>query len=945
MLICSPLFGQKGDKWLKKAEIAFQEKAYAKALSYYSFAAKKDTNNWQALLGVANTHRALSEYEKALPFYEKVVRFEKAPVSSHFYLGHCKMVVKEYEDAENSFKRYASLQKKNALSTGFNNIEHLVQMVKADSSEFEIKRLPFNSKHSDFSPAYFKNGLLFSSARPNELGIVHTSTVNDAPLIDLYFAESDTNEKWSRPSQFNKLNTKLNEGPLVYDTLNQVLYLTRNDPDYKNKKKRADRGGLNRLMIESYSLVDGEWIQGEPLPFNNLGYAVGHPALSADGKTMVFASDMPGGFGGADLYRTQFLNGTWSRPVNLGPEINTNGDELFPFIDANGLLFFSSNGHIGLGGLDLYFARPQSQALWTAVQNVGFPINSSTDDFGIIFDPTGNKGYFSSNRDGLPEDDNIYEFKRSWPLFECQPQQENNYCFLFWETGVLDDDSLPLAYEWDFGDGTTARGLSVRHCFDGPGDYHVELNLVDTVANFIFMNGVTGEYQVRDIEQVFIASPDAAQVGQEIKLDASKSIFDSCDIEHFYWEVNDGFRGRGEQVTHVFDAIGTYEIKLGVTGIPDEEGQLVCKKCVTKEIKILAADDLKAREDSLYEIKLRLTPNPLNTFEPGTGQTLQQTAIVPGQATKEEFNLDPEKDEKYSVLVQKGQENLPPTKQNFNGLEDVKQVEKNGEFEYHYGLADSLKLIMPYFQKAHESGFEDAIVVKVDALDYRNPSLVIPVKKTEYGYTLFGGQITDEEGNPLQVEITLEDLDRNIQLFQERTDSLGNFEIKLDNGKIYSWSVEKESYFPANGYLDLREGHANLALQDKIRQRIQLTSLEKLLTNGDAYVLENIFFDFDKDELRKKSFAQLDLLARILAENPHIKVELSAHTDSWGDSDYNMDLSRRRAYSVMRYLILNGIDVSRVSSKGMGETHPRVPNNNAKNRQLNRRVEFIFKKG
>lgn len=943
LTFCNAGFAQKASKWLEKGDIAFQNKAYTKALSYYEWAAK-DSNNWQALLGVAHSHRALSEYKKALPFFEKVTHFEQAPASSFFYLGHCYMVAKQYEEAEINFKKYVEAQKENALDASFNMIEDLVKMVMADSSEYEVRRLPINSQHSDFSPAYFGNGLLFSSARPNDLGIVHTSTVNDAPLIDLYFAESDTNGKWSRPSQFGKLNTKLNEGPLVYDTLNQILYLTRNDPNYKSKATRSARGGLNRLLIQSYSLIDGEWVEGEKLPFNNEKIAVGHPAITNAGQTMVFASDKPGGFGGADLYCVQHVNGAWTTPVNLGPEINTKGDELFPHIGGDGLLYFSSNGHIGLGGLDLYFARPKSKGAWNAVQNLGFPLNSEVDDFGIIVDPSGNKGYFSSNRNGDASNDNIYEFKRSWPIFDCQEQEENNYCFLFWETGVLDDDTLPLAYEWDFGDGTKARGLSVRHCFEGPGDYHVELNLIDTVVGITFMHGVSGEYQVRDIEQVFIDAPDAALLGQEITLDAGKSIYDGCDIEKYFWEINDGFRAKGVAAKHTFEAIGEYEIKLGVTGIPDETGQLVCKKCVTKKILILAPEALKARQDSIQKASQRLAPNPLSPTDSTVGQPLSnQMPIVPGQAT-DEFNLAPDKDEKYTVLLETNDEKIKEKSQHFEGLEKVKEIQKDGDYEYHYGLADSLKLIMPYFQKAHDRGFDDAIVVKVDPMDYKKPSLVIPVIKNQYGYTLFGGQITDEEGNPLDVEITFEDLDKNLELFRKKTDSLGNFEIRLDNGAIYSWSVEKDSFFPANGYLDLREGHANLELEEKIRKQIKLAAIENLVSSGKAYVLDNIFFDFDKDVLRPESFIQLDLLARILAENPDINVELSAHTDSYGDDAYNFDLSRRRAYSVLRYLILNGIDVSRIKSKGMGESQPRVPNTNAKNRQLNRRVEFVFSK-
>lgn len=930
-------FTQNSDKWLKKGDFCFQQQEYPKAIEYYEWAAK-DTSNLQALMGLGNSYRALSNYKKALPFYADLVQRANAPIKSFFYLGQCYMAAKEYDEAQYWFQMYALRQSSDSNATAFKNIDALVAMVKADSSEFEISKLPFNSNSSDFSPAFWKNGLLFASARPNDLGIIRTSTVNNAPLLDLYYVEVDTNNNWSRPKLQNDFNSNLNEGPLIYDKKNERLYLTRNDPEFDQKEAKENANTLNHLVIETYSFVDGKWRSDKHFPFNSPKYAVGHPALSIDSKHIIFASEQPGGYGGTDLYIADWENDRWTNLRNLGPEINTSGDELFPYIDSENLLYFSSNGHLGLGGLDLFFARARENGIWSSVENIGYPLNSEADDFGIIVDSTGNNGYFSSNRGDDPENDEIYAFKRSWPNFECFPQQANNYCFLFWETGVLDDDTLPLAYEWDFGDGTKARGLSVRHCFEGPGLYHVELNLVDTVAGLIFMNGVTGDYLVEDIKQVFIDASDAIELGQTLKLDASKSLFEGCEIEEYFWEINDGFRAKGMTASHLLETPGEYEIKLGVKGLPTSDGRNVCKKCVTKKVLVLSPEALKMRKDSIELLKLQLKPNPLINLESNdeSTQILNSSPKVPEDPLGS-LELKENGSEKYTVQLNDWTK--PESFKNFDDM-DLRIVESNGNFEYHSGLSDSLKGIFPYFKKAQENGFKDAIVIIVDSMGQKRPAIIIPAKKSSQGYTLFGGQVTDNAGNPIQVEISIEDLEKGEVLRRTNSDTEGKFEIRLENGKVYSWSTSQEAYFPANGLLDLRESYGNVNLTEKERSKIRLSTLDEVLENGHITVLENIFFDFDKHDLRPESYVQLKILARILRENPEVKIELSAHTDNIGDDEYNIALSNRRANAAMQYLISKGLDVSRVKSIGMGEKMPRVPNTSAENRQLNRRVEF-----
>jgi outer membrane protein OmpA-like peptidoglycan-associated protein len=182
-----------------------------------------------------------------------------------------------------------------------------------------------------------------------------------------------------------------------------------------NYKEKAKDGSVN-LQLFSANFVNEKWTNEHPLPFNDKEYSVGHPSLSPDGKTLFFASNMPGGVGGTDIYKSaKQANGTWSTPENLGEDINTEGNEMFPFYHASGILFFASDGHVGLGGLDIFLAQEKSNG-FEEIKNLGAPVNTNKDDFAFIVDKQMKSGYFSSNRDGGKGDDDIYSFNLLRPF-------------------------------------------------------------------------------------------------------------------------------------------------------------------------------------------------------------------------------------------------------------------------------------------------------------------------------------------------------------------------------------------------------------------------------------------------------------------------------------------------------------------------------------------------
>jgi outer membrane protein OmpA-like peptidoglycan-associated protein len=267
----------------------------------------------------------------------------------------------------------------------------------------KVSEALFNSTAADFSPTFLNEKLVFVSARSNDRLIKRKFAWDNTNFLDLYVAnDGDVNE-------FDRgINSPLHEGPAVFYEDGTKIIFTRNNSE-KGKLKKDSTGTTKlKLFYAYFDESSNEWSTPEPLPFNNDTYSVGHPAIDETGTVLYFASNMPGGFGQTDLYKSEFKNGDWQKPVNLGAEVNTEGDEMFPFLFSDNELYFAGNGYGGLGGLDLYQLNLNDKN----VTNLGSPINSSADDFGLILKPDGKNGYFSSNRNGVGNDD-IFEFSSS----------------------------------------------------------------------------------------------------------------------------------------------------------------------------------------------------------------------------------------------------------------------------------------------------------------------------------------------------------------------------------------------------------------------------------------------------------------------------------------------------------------------------------------------------
>ncbi len=342
----------------------------------------------------SNLQAAASYYQSALEIHqpdedEKLLEIAEVFLASGLL-----------DEAKESFASLASDNPDDhRLAARLNGLENRDRFFD-NAAQYSVESLSINSAHSDFGPVLYKDGLVFLSGRSKAMLKKKDRRTNSA-FLEFYYSSLSSDGDLSAPEKLMKRGkARYNDGPLTAGVRPNTLIITRNVLKSSNDKGEKVYV-LQLLEIEEKS--EGKWSKPRPLPVNDGEHSFGHPSLSADGKTLYFVSDMPGGYGGTDIYSATWEDGEWSTPVNMGAKINSKGDEMFPHI-YEGVLYFSSNGHPGLGGLDIYSADLTSGY---EVNNLGHPVNSSSDDFSLAM-VDDEMGYFASNRDGGVGDDDIY---------------------------------------------------------------------------------------------------------------------------------------------------------------------------------------------------------------------------------------------------------------------------------------------------------------------------------------------------------------------------------------------------------------------------------------------------------------------------------------------------------------------------------------------------------
>lgn len=406
ILIVSEGFAQEKPRSLamQQAIEVFDKFHYVDAAKMFESIISKESGNIEAKEKLAMCYRKMNDSENAEKWFASVV-IESAEPMNKLYYAQALAQNQHYDESKEWYQKFAEAMRSDKRGKEFALSYADVDKFFQDSERYTVELAPFNSKDADFSPAYYKGGIVFCSSRPredNKNKLIHKWI--GKRFLDLYYAPGGGPK--ARPFS-DALNTPYHEGSaMFYNDFNSIIF-TRNN--YNDGKFGTSSEDINKLKLFFATQGSSDWTNIKEFDFNDAEYSIAHPTLSTDGQTLYFTSDMPGSIGGTDLWMCTSRGGSWSVPTNLGPEINTKGNESFPFIDANSNLFFASDGHAGLGGLDVFVARA-NKGKFSRPQNIGSPVNSNKDDFGLIFEADINEGYFSSNREGGVGDDDIYKF-------------------------------------------------------------------------------------------------------------------------------------------------------------------------------------------------------------------------------------------------------------------------------------------------------------------------------------------------------------------------------------------------------------------------------------------------------------------------------------------------------------------------------------------------------
>jgi outer membrane protein OmpA-like peptidoglycan-associated protein/tetratricopeptide (TPR) repeat protein len=816
------IFAQSGK--VKKAKEQMDALNFLGAIQMLQQMLEKDDNS-EAKILLADCYRSINDTENAEYWFGQVVRLPEAqPIHKLQYgrmlqiNGKCDLAKEWYEQ----FTREVPDDVRGQYLVKACDYED--ELMTKNAGIYEIGNVPFNSNLDDYTPSITKNGVIFASDRDKGSAVKRQHMWTGNPFAELYMVEAkkkgeDENISfdYGRPDKYTKsINTKYHEAAVSFSPDGKTIFFTRNN--YLNGKAgKSDEGIIKLKIYYGAAKGDDNWSNLESLPFNSDEYSVAHPALSQDGQKLYFSSDMPGGFGGMDLYVSEQENGRWGPPTNLGPNSNTEGNEIFPFMDQTGRLYFASDGHVGLGGLDNFYTTEKGAGEWNLPINLGYPINTTHDDFSIVFNENGTNGYFASDRDGGVGRDDIYSFKKI-----ATPVQ----LFVFDEL-----TKEPIAGASVL---SSLSGVSLITGTDGKATLDMKLN---ECADF----KATKEMYREAMKQ---GCTKGVKLGETVVVEIPMKKDLKFDVEGIVFDMGTGLPLTGAKVTLMndcgkpaptalmTDATGRYKFPLDAECCyqikAEKEGyiaQMLENKC-TKGLK-----DSKTMNENLnlqpYIAGATTGNDKPKTDQPAAAPLFSATQLPKGMKIDEKTGL---------IVGKKGK----PVNADLGGGWTVKDG-------------------IPY---------KDGVIASIGT----------PDKTTGTGVA---SNSNNNSNNPK----------------------------KDESGTVH----EPGPGTPAPG--------------------------------EPIGFLVHIYYDFDQAYIRSESNPALKDLLKMMKVNEEFVVEIGSHTDARGSDSYNSRLAQRRADAVVRWLVKNGIQRSRLVPNGYGET---VNVNNCKNNipcseqehQMNRRTEF-----
>lgn len=848
MYCWQPLWAQKNKGNNPRAERYFKDLGYAQ---YIELMGGGDWSKYsqETLVNLGTSYRKVGDFKNAEKVYRSLIEGEDNTPLHRLYYAQALQANGYYFKAGEEYKK---CHKALSASEDSSDDERAIEGYQACSQiasfkaegQVSIRNVEeLNTPKLDFSPMYYKDGLIFVSSRK----LASLETVDhwlNENCMDLYYAPLN-GTRFSTPNSFSdQLNTKFHEGPVSFTDDEQKVFFTRNN--FKNGKRGRSDDKITKLKIYSAVLKKGLWKDITELPFNGDNIDVCHPALSADERVMVFSSsEGKGAQGGMDLYVSYWVGNNWTEPVNLGPEINTEGNEVFPYIYKDGRLYFSSNGHGGVGGLDLFTATSMGDdtlTKWAFPINIGAPFNSPHDDFGFILNTEGTEGYLTSNRLGGKGQDDIYQFKLNATSLET----------------VKPKPLMPI-----------------------------EICVYDKATN-IRIEGAT----------VSIRKANAAALSDEMR--KQMGITDGKNIILSLTPVKDG----------------TNEYRIKLNGNND---------LVDTETKNAEAEEYRTDDEGTFLYSLYASEEYVFEVKKAGYLDVQEYFLMPADSDLEEFCVGIRK---RTNMLANSNSNKPNNSNNPTDPNDPDGTNAPNGGNPNYAI-DPASMVGPDGQP-------------------------IP---TDQPY--IAGVILNKEYNrPLpRTEVTL--LNRCTGEESVVTvDKTGAFAFPLECGCDYVVKARKNNFIGSNKVLSLVSAAdckpiiTELLMTpgfDKLGEPIVIAgqTITESLKEGDVIQMRDIFYDFDKYDIRDDASPDLDRLVGLMQQFASMTIELSSHTDSRGTDKYNDELSSNRAKSAKEYLVRKGIAADRINAIGYGENRLQ---NNCKDgadcsefeHQSNRRTEVLI---
>ncbi len=791
------VFGQ--SKQVKKANELYKLNRYSEAIPLYEQALKKKTST-SVKTKLANCYRFLNKTDKAELLYAEVV--EKPHIKSKVYLfyGETLMSNGKYAQAKSWFQKYSELEPEDEIGSFYVKACDQVKYIQPYFTDVKVKPFTQNSEFDDTAPVFAHNSIVFASDREQGMKILkQKSSMTGRDFIRVYACTQNPDGTFEPAKPFtNKINElNKNTGPITFTADGKLAIFSSN-------AKEPNKKDIYPMQLYSAETHDGsKWKNVKLLSINRTGSNYMHPAISPDGNMLFFVSDKGNGVGGTDLYYCERTKSGWGKPQNLGPFINTSSNEGFPFFSADGKLYFSSKGHFGYGGYDVFFTEMNEKGSWKKPVNVGKPINSSRDDISIYVFEGQEKGFFTSSREG--GDDDIFLFEKATNVQEA-PESELTFLSLPDEQADNTDPANEPAKE--------------------PG------------------------HEVASTTNPQNVSPEELAIPQPIKTEA-ETVEEVAEEPAFYIEADkeEVITESGKPLHEVAEPIKPDE------AVYIEQDEPFGDELIEEQIAEESPTQQQAPANSMYETTSE-TANP-------------ETPAVVADMVKEE---------------EAAEEDFVET---IHQLESANPVEKQ--------LSESVE----------EVEEEDALAASPVAPPSAEPAKEEIIEPTEREAVHFPVEPPPTETQPNSSPDTAEPIKTDIHL----------------GDRIVAAPEPVEELTP---YEEIATPRPSTTYSLMTYDDLHFALAENRMGIGQTFKLPNIQFNFNAFDysITPEIAQQLDNLADVLRAYPGLRIEVGGYTESYGEDQVNLLLSRQRAEAAVRYLIQQGIDSGRLASRGYGETKP-----------------------